>query len=435
MRRTAIAIGVGLVLAISGGIGVATTSEEPAGRPAPAVIRVVPDSGQDLEATIISLQDTLRRVPKDHASWANLAVAYVEQARLTGLASYYEMAEEAASRSFSIEPDENFTALAARAAIESAKHDFDAALASAEEALGVNPYDVGSLAIRIDTLTELGRYDDQLRALRIADRRRPSTAIAARYAYAYELRGELDRAGDILRDAAANGGGADRGYLLTLRADILRKQGRLEAAGRDLETAQQVAPKLLLSLVSTARLQTARGDLAGAVETWQDVTARQPLPEYITELGELLDHLGRTKGAEAQYDVVRATIDLLDSSGVGSDLETAIFESDHGSVEQALVQAKAEWSRRTSVHVADAYAWALHRAGRDAQALPIARAATRLGTPEARFWIHRGTIEAALGMTGAARTHLRRGLATDPGLSPWQRDEALATLSRVRSDR
>ena len=80
------------------------------------------------------------------------------------------MAEEAASRSFSIEPDQNFTALAARAAIESAKHDFDAALASAEEALGVNPYDVGSLAIRIDTLTELGRYDDQLRALRIADR-------------------------------------------------------------------------------------------------------------------------------------------------------------------------------------------------------------------------------------------------------------------------
>ena len=331
MRRTAIAIGVGLVLAVSGGIGIATTSGEPTERPGPAVARVVPDSGQDLGATIISLQDTLRRVPKDHVSWANLAVAYVEQARVTGLASYYEKADEAASRSFSIEPDENFIALAARAAIESARHDFDEALASAEEALAINPFDVGSLAIRVDTLTELGRYDDQLRALRTADRRQPSTAIAARFAYAYELRGDLDRAGDILRDAAANGGGAERAYLLTLRADILRKQGRLKAAGRDLETAQQAAPDRLLALVSTARLQTARGDLEGAVETWQDVTARQPLPEYLTELGELLDHLGRTEEAEAQYDVVRTTIELLDANGVGSDLETAIFEADHGS--------------------------------------------------------------------------------------------------------
>lgn len=109
MRRTAIVIGVGLVLAVSGGIGIATTSGELEESPAPAVARVVPDSGQDLDATIISLQDTLRRVPRDHDSWANLAVAYVEQARVTGLASYYEKADEATSRSFSIEPDENLS--------------------------------------------------------------------------------------------------------------------------------------------------------------------------------------------------------------------------------------------------------------------------------------------------------------------------------------
>lgn len=428
-------IGVGLVLAVSGGIGVATTTDESVERPTSAIARVVPDSGQNLEATIVSLQDTLRRVPRDHVSWANLAVAYVEQARVTGLASYYEKADDAASRSFDIEPDENFIALAARAAIESAKHDFTKALASADEALAINPFDVGSLAIRVDTLTELGRYADQMRALEIADRRRPSTAIAARYAYAYELRGDLGRAQTILRDAAANGGGSEKAYLLTLRADILRKQGRLEAAGRVLATAQQAEPGRLLAIVSSARLQTARGDLEGAAESWKDVVARQPLPEYLTELGELLAHLGRTDESEEQYDVVRTTIELLDASGVKSDLETAIFEADHGSPEQALAQAQDEWSRRASVHVADAYAWALHRAGRDATALTIARAATRLGTPEARFWIHRGTIEAALGMTDAARTHLRRGLATDPGMSPWQRDEALATLSKLRSSR
>ncbi|UUZ58194.1 tetratricopeptide repeat protein [Nocardioides sp. B-3] len=338
-------------------------------------------------------------------------------------------------RSFDIEPDDNFTAPAATAAIHAARHDFAEALDNAEQALEINPRDTGALAIRVDALNELGRYDEQLRALRIADRLQPSTPIAARYSYAYELRGDLDRAGDILRRASANGSRADKAYVLTLRADILRKQGRLAAAGRDLDLARQMVPTYLPAPVSEARLETARGDLEAAVATRQDVVAQQPLPEYVIELGELLLHLGRTGRADAQFEVVRTTIQLLDASGVDTDLETALFEADHGSPAEALRRARSEWDRRTSVHVADAYAWALHRSGRDSEALPIARAATRLDSPEARFWIHRGTIESALGMTDAARTHLRRGLATDPGLSPWQRDEARATLSGIEGTR
>ena len=127
--------------------------------------------------------------------------------------------------------------------------------------------------------------------------------------------------------------------------------------------------------------------------------SRQPLPEYLTELGELYLHLGRPDEADAQFAVVRTTIELLDASGVRTDLETALFEADHGSAARALDQARAEWQQRESVHVADALAWALHRNGRDREALAIARRATGLGSPEARFWIHRGTIEAALGLT------------------------------------
>ena len=434
-RKSLIVVGVGLVLAVSGGIGFATSSEPSPPTPAAAVPRVVPNSGQDLEASIAALQNTLRRLPQDHVSWANLAVAYVEQARLTGNATFYEKADEAAARSFEVEPDDNFTALAAQAAISAARHDFSDALSSADEALAINPRDLGALAIRVDALNELGQYDEQLKALRVADRFQPSTAVAARYSYAYELRGDLDRAADILRRAAANGSRNDKAYTLTLLADIQRKQGRLEAAADQLAIAQQAVPDYLPALVSSARLQVAQGDLEQAVGTWQDVVARQPLPEYVTELGELLQHLGRSDEADAQFAVVRTTIQLLDASGVRTDLETALFEADHGSPERALEQARAEWSQRTSVHVADALSWALHRNGRDREALTIARRATSLDSPEARFWIHRGTIEAALGMTDEARTHLRRGLATDPGLSPWQRDAATATLAKIGVDR
>lgn len=435
MRRSLIVVAIGAVLAASGGIGVATTTERDTAPPATSVARVLPSSGQDLGATVTALQATLRRVPGDHVSWANLAVAYVEQARTTGLASYYDKADEAVDRSFEVEPDDNFTALAARGAIAAARHDFSQALADAEQALAINPRDLGALAVRVDALTELGRYDAQLDALREADRLQPSTAVAARYAYAFELRGDLDRSLEILRRAAASGSRTDQAYTLTLAADLQRKQGRLEASRRSLDTALRAVPDHLPALVSRARLQVADDELDAAVTTWQQVVARQPLPEHLTELGELLLHLDRTAEAEAQFEVVRTTIELLAANGVRTDLETALFEADHGDPGEAVRQARAEWRQRTSVHVADALAWALHRDGRDREALAIARAATRLGSPEARFWIHRGTIEAALGMTDQARTHLRRGLATDPGLSPWQRDQARAVLSRIEGSR
>ena len=397
--------------------------------------RVVPDSGQDLTSTIAALQATLRRVPSDDTSWATLALAYVEQARITGVPSYYDKADDAVARSFSLRPDQNFAGLAAAAAITSARHDFGKALTLADQSLRINPRDLGALAIRVDALTELGRYDAQLRALRIADRRQPGTTIAARYSYAYELRNELGRASAILRRTAADGSRSDRAYLLTLLADIDRREGRLDAAGRDLRQVREAVPDYLPAMVSLARLHTARGDLDEAANVWRKVVARLPLPEYLTELGELYAHVGRTTQAEDQYAVVRSTVRLLAASGVNTDLETALFDADHGSARRALREARDEWRRRKSIHVADVLAWSLHRTGHDVAALRLSRHATRLDTPEAKLWIHRGTIEAALGMATEARAHLQRGLTTDPGLSPWQQSQARAVLRSLKDMR
>lgn len=434
MPRIIVLVALALVLSVSGGIGIATTQKP---EPAPPTVTGIDPSapGQDLTGTIGALQETLRRLPQDHSAWASLAIAYVEQGRVTGVPSYYEKATDAARESLAVQPDDNFEGLAASAAIAAARHDFTSALDLAEQSLAINPHGLSALAVRVDALTELGRYRNQLKALRVADRRQPSTAIAARYSYAYELRGDLPRAASILESAASTAVRADQAYLLTLLADIERRQGRLAQAGRSLDIAQEAAPDHLPALVSRARWQVARGDLDGAVATWTRVVSAQPLPEYLTELGELQLHLGRPAEAQRQFDVVEATITLLRSGGVDTDLEAAAHEADHGSPQQARTLASSEWGRRHSVHAADAYGWALHRVGRDSRALELARRATALGTPDARFWIHRGIIEAALGMEEAARVHLLRGLQADPGLSPWQRDQArrvLGTLGGAR---
>lgn len=431
MRKPFLVLVFSVVLALSGGIGLVNGNDDSPRPVAQGSPSVSAGGNGDLAGVITTLQDSVRRVPTDHRSWAMLALAYVEQARVTGDASSYGRAEESAARSLQIQPEQNFTALTAQAALAAARHDFSAALTKARGALEVNPYDEYALAVRVDALTELGRYGEQLRALDIADRRRPGVPIAARYAYAFELRGDLDRAARILRTAAAPAGPADRAYLLTLLADVERRQGLLARAAAHLNAVRQAQPDYLPAEVSRARLDLARGRLDEATRRWSGVVARLPLPEYLTEFGELLLHQGRRARAAEQFAVVESTIRILDAQGVQTDLETALYEADHGSLEAAVDAARAEYRRRSSIHTADVLAWALHRSGRSAEALPLAREATRLGTPEARLWVHRGMIESALGLRDAAVQHLRRGLQMDPGYSPWHAHQAQRLLREL----
>jgi tetratricopeptide (TPR) repeat protein len=427
---------VAVALSVSGALGLAGQSDAPPEVSPPAQADAsLPMSATGMAALVTSLQRRLREVPGDAPGWATLALAYVEQARTTGDATLYSRADEAVERSFAEQPDDNAAAQASASALAAARHDFATALERADEALAIDPFHAQALAVRVDALTELGRYSDQLRALRIADRRQPGLPVTTRYSYAFELRGELGRAASVLTRVGNTLSPSDRAFASTLQADLARRLGHLERAGSLLREAAAADPSYVPALVSRARLLVARGQLQRAAVVWEEVVRRLPLVEHLTELGELRLVLGQPQLAREEFAVVRTTRELFAANGVDMDLETALFEADHGSPAMALAAARAEWQRRSSVHVADVLAWALHRSGRDQQALRYARLATRLGTAEGKFWLHRGLIEAALGVVGPARNHLRQGLSTDPGASPWLAREGIRVLSGLEERR
>src|SRR3954470_19885607 len=305
MWKYLVAVAAAVVLAVSGGIGIVHGGDAGSAGPAPAAAREVPlGAQQDLSGVIDALQVRLDRLPRDAESWATLALAYVEQARVDGNPQYYPKADGAIRRSLSVQPVDNADALAARAALKSARHDFAAALHSARQSLRINPRDRTALAIRVDALTELGRYADQLVALHQADNRQPGIPVVARYSYADELRGHLDKAMHLLLRWSHTGSRADQAYLLTLAADLQRRTGRLDAATRSLHIALRSAPGYVPALASRARLAVAKGRLHTAVHRWRDVVSRLPLPEYLTELGELYLVLGHRGAAARQFAVV-----------------------------------------------------------------------------------------------------------------------------------
>jgi tetratricopeptide (TPR) repeat protein len=389
-------------------------------------------SAAALAANIAAAQRRLARLPGDWATWAELGVAYVQQARLTADPSYYPKAEGAVRRSFEVQPTDNFLALIGQGALAAARHDFPAALRAGQRAAAIDPYSAAAQGVITDALIELGRYDEAWVAVQRMVDLRPDTGSLARASYAAELRGDVVRARQLLTDALQLAPSpVDAGFASYYLGELAWNSGDLAGAGRWYDEGLRRAPEYLPLLAGRARVAAAQGRYAAAVADYRTLVARQPQPGYLIEYGDLLATHRDTAGAAAQYAVVRTEERLFAAQGVNVDLELALFDADHGAPARALTEAQAEYAARRSVAVEDALAWALHMNGRDADALPHARSAARLGTRNALFRYHLGTIEAALGDRGAARRDLSEALRLNPHFSPLHAPRAQAALRRL----
>jgi tetratricopeptide (TPR) repeat protein len=367
---------------------------------------------------VSNLQDRLQAVPGDWQAHADLGLAYVQQARITGDSTYYPKAEEVLERSLELHPGGNFEAMTGMAALAAARHDFSGSLAWARRARDVNPHNANVHAVMGDALVELGRYEEGFDAFQRAVDLRPDVTTYARVSYAWELQGDLEAATDIMELAhQAAGSPTDKAWTSFQLAELAWSRGDLDRAEALYRRTADLDPAYVPAQAGLAKVSAARGRADQAVALYGDVVARYPLPEYVIAFGDLLTSLGREDEARQEYALVDVEARLLRANGVNVDLEVALFDADHGAPADALAVALAEWSRRRGIHVADALAYA--------------NEALRLGTRNALFLFHRGVIEDALGREGAARRDLADALALNPHFSVVWADEAASLLASL----
>jgi tetratricopeptide (TPR) repeat protein len=433
--RVAVAAVAGALLVVAAGAMLAPRGEkretrDPVVPLAQSVTR--PGPGQDLAAAITRTQERLRTLPRDWATWAELGSAYVQQARITGDPSYYAKAEGALKQSLKVQPTGNALAEAGLGALAAARHDFPAALRHGQAATKIDAYLASAHGVVGDALIELGRYDEAWAAIQRMVDARPDTASYTRASYAWELRGDTERARAALEQALAVAPTpADAGYALFYLGELAFNAGDLKTAAARYEEGSRRAADYVPLQAGRAKVLAAQGKRTEAVAAYRTLVARLPLSTYVAELGDLLAAGGDKAGAEQQYALVRAEQQLLARSGVSTDLELALFNADHGDAAAALAGARKAYVTRKSVHAADALAWALHVNGKNAEALPLARQAVRLGSRNAQFYYHLGTIEAALGQRAAARQHLDQALKINPFFSVRRSGDASTGLSRL----
>jgi tetratricopeptide (TPR) repeat protein len=415
-----------LVAAVAAGL-------DDAGRDTPAGTPRLPDR---LAVAITQAQERLRRVPGDAGTWAALGAAYVEQARVTGNPAYYSQAQGALDRSVQLQPTGNAAAAVGAGALANARHDFTAARGHAERALALNPYSLEANGVLADAATQLGDTTAATAAVQRMLELRPGVAAFTRASYELELHGRVDEARTALERALGAATSSDElafgHYHL---GELAWGGGDLDQAGALFKRGLAVAPGDPALLAGRAKVLAATGRVDEAITAYDRLTQRVPVPQYLLEYGELLESAGRLPEARVQYRLLGEQQRLAAAQGSLDDTTAALVTADHGDPAEAVRLAEAEWSRRQSVFSAEALAWALHRAGRDAEALPLIERAGALGRRDAVLDFRRGMILAGLGRTGDAVAALETALTTNPHFSPLHAPAARRALETLRGGR
>ncbi|MFL5931027.1 MAG: tetratricopeptide repeat protein [Gaiellaceae bacterium] len=423
-RRLLIGTSAAVVAALTlllGGVFATDPAAKPPARPAPAVLAERAFAGfspGNTEAEILRLRDEARASDTAQA-YALLGLAYQQRARETADTRDYARSERALRAA--LERDSaNVYALGGLGSLALSRHRFRDALALGRRAQRLSPTTARTYGVTGDALVELGRYEEAFAAYDRMAALKPGLSAYARVSHARELRG--DRRGAVrAMELAVDAAGSQPEPLAWTHVQLGKlhfSRGRPGAAAREYGAALAAFPGYAQALDALARVEAARGRLGRAIRLEREAVERSPLPDFVGYLGDLYRAQGRPRLAREQYGLVGAIEQLLVANGVRTDLETALFDVDHGlRLEAALVRAQRAHTERPSIQADDVLSWALARTGRCGEALRLSKRALRLGTLDAPTYFHRGMIERCLGRHAEARRWFRRALAVNPDFS------------------
>ncbi|MET8408176.1 tetratricopeptide repeat protein [Streptomyces sp. NPDC005195] len=425
-----------MVMLPSGGFAPTPAAPGPVAGAMTAVAAGVPVSLRDLAVLVRDREAYLRTHPREAESWAVLGTAYVEQGRRTATPGYFPKAERALRTSLAAGATGNLAALRGLAGLANARGDFRKGREWGETARKLAPKEWTTYPLLIDSYRGLGDYKASRKALERLQALHSGPPVLARAAQVYWDRGWREDAVAALSDAAAGARtAAERAILLTESGRLAWERGDREVSLRSYEAALRVDRNEPAALAGRGRALASLGRVPEALRAYQAAFAGRPTPGYALELGELYQARGLGSAARAQYGLVRARVRTETAGGVDDALVLGLFEADHGDASEAVKRLRAEWKRQPGIGVADALGWALHRAGKNKEALKFAERATDKehggGVRSALYVYHRGQIERGLDLTGAARRHVAEALQINPYFSPVLAPLARRTLDRL----
>ena len=425
-RRTTLLVGGALAaaLALGGLVGgvLAESRSAPSSSAAPVALadRTLAGAAGGIGASpLAALEAQVRAEPRDATLLTQLGFAYQLRWRETADPSYLPRSRTALRRAIRF-GNEDANAVLGLGSLALIQHEFGKALTYGRRAQRLLPGSWRPYGVIGDALVELGRYDQAFAAFDRMVSLRPSLASYARVAYARELVGDREGAVSAMRlalDSAAGQPEATAWAHVEL-AKLQLALGNATAARRHARAALRALPGYPTARVQLAHVDAAAGRLGSAVEQARRAAEAIPTSQSISLLADLLELAGRPAEAGRQRATVGVIDRLAEANGIQVDLESAVTRADNlvRPLETAELARRAR-ATRPSIYGDDALAWALARAGRCAEAVPLARRALRLGTEDGLLYFHLGFAEGCAGNVAAMREAYARALDVNAAFS------------------
>jgi tetratricopeptide (TPR) repeat protein len=367
------------------------------------------------EKSMTAARKEIANKPAQYAGYNHLAIAMSRRARETSDVTYYAQAEEALKKSMELAPAD-FESQKIHVWLLLGRHEFPAALEAAKILNKRVPDDILVYGFLVDANAELGNYDAAENAAQWMLNLRPGNLPGmTRAAYLRELFGDVDGAYQLMDMAYQSTVPTeieDRAWILSQMGHLRFIEGKTDEAENILQQALTIFPKYHYALGNLAKVRIAQKRYDDAVALLQQRYDAAPHAENLYDLAEALQLAGRASDAKKAFAEFE-TKSLAESSRKdNSSRELVFYYADHANQSaKALAVAEQEHAWRHDVYTLDAYAWALHVNGQDAEARKQLDTALAVGIRDARLFAHAGEIALKSGDRAAAERYLRQSVS------------------------
>ncbi len=362
------------------------------------------------EQSMAAARKEIDKKPDQLSGYNHLAIALSRRARETSDILYYAQAEDALQKSLALAPG-NMESEKIHVWLLLGRHEFPLALEAAKVLNKKNPDDVLVYGFMTDANAELGKYEDAEKSAQWMLNLRPGNLPGmTRAAYLRELFGDVDGAYELMDmafQATPPTETEDRAWILSQMGHLRFVAGKTDEADNILTQALIIFPGYHYALGNLAKVRITQKRYDEAVALLQQRYQAAAHAENLYDLAEALKLAGRddeAKKAFAEFE----TKSLAESARKdNSSRELVFYYADYShQPDRALEIAKQEFAWRHDVYTLDAYAWALHVNGQDAEARRQIETALAVGIRDARMLDHAGEIALKLGDKAAAEHYL-----------------------------
>ena len=381
----------------------------PASQTAPAADRATAAPGMETPAQrkMAIAQKKITRDPKHFHGYNELALALTQRARETADPKFYLQADDAVKTSLALSPD-NLEAQKVRAWALLGQHRFAEAHTLATALNTKVPDDLMVYGMLTDANIELGKYDDAEKSAQwMLDLRPGNIPALTRAAYLRELFGDIEGAIQLMQSAFNRmpyQETEDRAWVLTQIGHLELVRGQPATAEQALAQALELFPNYHYALGQLADVRTAQKRFKDAAALQQQRYDVAPHPENMFELAEAQARAGMTASAAKSYAAfdAGARAEMMKDDNANREL-ISYFAGAGKKPADALKLAEQEIARRGDVYTREAYAWALFKNGRRADAKREIATVLAVGVQHPRVLERAAAIQGKTALKTAAR--------------------------------